>query len=1828
MPFYDDGTSLPAESALSPDEVAEIIKQRKLKEQQRQQQGGQQAASPSSQGGGKDKPRPSQQGPAAPGQPGGIGALDAVGKFIEEKISIPVVDFVDNTFQGNQRTPDQIARDRARARVEGARRDIEAQRNLDAQPGSMVLGEAVRAVTGGAEDLLEGVVNLPGQVTTLFGQDYKPVNFGLVRENSTTVGDGMRTLSRYVMGGLGVGAVTRGGLGAGMTGFGLFGARAAQGFMEDFVSADGTKEDNTLIGSTPFTQWLQTSDKNNPIHNRALVGLEGALFEAAGLPAVKALWQVSGAGQAARNLGKLSDSYLKGRNQQKLFEALDRVQKATGVQLEPLTPASTQEQINALLEKTRSMLAEPQVLADQRKARAVAEYQRAVREAAAPRLAMEAQGRLKTLLARQFANDNFGSTLDYTRTTERDLALRLIKEDPQRIKLNALITEAAGTADSSDPIFDYLRQRVDAFQASKQLDEIAETVQYGGKPDERVLDATRLPEIEDNLADLDSQINEIGATVSQADEALTNSDGVFQGNAKLGGTLNQQIAVLQSQLESLPTEAQAAAASAIRVNLSTAQVKRLQGIQLPEGITITPGRRVVGLTADNIDEFRAAIAELAASGDQVAQNLSLRLDNLEVPAKQNFQTREAVAQQIEALKAQRGELFAEMVPQRQEYYQARAQRNNQAAALEELRVRREAIAARASGTEEQFTANYVPVNMTTSNITSIVKEGAGGQPGFDLYFEDKRFPALLNGRVKEIGRQGTQAGGYGNYVVIESIDPKTGQTVDVLYGHLADGSIKVKEGDMVGVGQQVGTQGGTGSVRSVDGTIASVDFLAPAPKGSKSMTPYARWSQLVDELSEGIRQGTIQPSQVGNRAPSVTPEVVLDAARQADEVVTTMTRAEAVEQGFEVDQVTPVQPRTNIVDDFVQGAEPVSGTAKPGTASLTDMDAFSLAQGAQGQAILERVMGDIDRKVEFTELEAIEAMPEAQALFKEFMDADDETFTQLLDDPRFVESVDGSPIFSGARGLAANGLVLRELQRQIIDLADGVLRHMEDGAPQARQDSVRLADRMMAMAQIRTEAKKTASGALRNYDYVGRNLEAFDEGATGASSNVLKRLQEDLSNQLAKEDNLYRSYQSLRQRLVAGDPAAFKELQRTAKAMQIMHPTQKNFRAMQTALAGVGKDLDALYINSILSGPITQQRNIWGNFYQTIGHPIQAMLGAALPGPEHAVVRRQAVAALGSVWDSRRDMADLFGRLYSKNWEAASDAKEYVIWDEKLSRNMLTLQDKIERGEVDFVTSAIYGTAINLRKIIDSPFMRPMMAFMGATDGYFKVLAARQVAARRAVEYALEELGDAPITGVRAQKFGQLVSDFKEAELKKIFDADGLTIIDPEAKELGDSFTFQTPLSEDNVFSRLLNRISSDIPGMKVLGFTFVKTPANILRSAANLTPGLSRLLKLRDEAYKNGDAYYRAMRDGAEAMSYVIGGLGMVAGMNGTMTGAGPLRGEERELWLQNHKPFTITVGGLDISYQGLEPAASVLGMFADLGALLVDDAPEKNYLASALSIVSSNIINKSYLAQLSVLSQVVTATDPSELARVVENWGRGLLPYSGARSQWGQIIDGAAREVRSQIEPTWSWFLKKHMGLGASMNAPQQVDPLNGKPLTRDGVEGPVSSLVSMAQMAGLGLRLSKNRFRPVHRLLEEVGFDIPAKTRQLVGEQLTNEEMVEYTRLRADGGAFERDLLEYFNSDQYKKVDAPQSKFQRQQGMKETETDAYMAVDSIYQMHHGRAVGIMEAGLTAPSASYAQRLQATRVKKAGIEQIGNTNARAVRAQQTQQIIDNYNY
>ena len=368
---------------------------------------------------------------------------------------------------------------------------------------------------------------------------------------------------------------------------------------------------------------------------------------------------------------------------------------------------------------------------------------------------------------------------------------------------------------------------------------------------------------------------------------------------------------------------------------------------------------------------------------------------------------------------------------------------------------------------------------------------------------------------------------------------------------------------------------------------------------------------------------------------------------------------------------------------------------------------------------------------------------------------------------------------------------------------------------------------------------------------------------------------------------------------------------------------------------------------------------------------------------------------------------------------------------------------------------------------------------------------------------------------------------------------DGITVIDPEAIELGDTFTFQKTIGKADRFTEALTNVAS-FPGAKFLGFTFVKTPSLLAQASINLFPGLSTIAKHVDPKYRKGSPRYRAVRDGVEGMSYLALGFAAVEAGFGNLTGAGPIGAEEQKLWRQaGNKPFTYKKFGMEIDYRYLDPLATVLGIVADSTNIAAGNMHSYgNPGIDLASVIGSNFINKSYLAQISQVAELVTATTERDFAKIFQNKWRGMQYCISFRSQVGQAIDPYVRETRSKIEPYHKFHLAKMTGLGATMHSPHRLDPLTAKPLTREGYGFGAGNLLGLVNLIRpFGLQFSKERHDPIHKLLYKHGLRLDTDTRELANQGMDNAQISKFIELQAADGQLRSAFKEYFGSDRYK-------------------------------------------------------------------------------------------
>ena len=1505
------------------------------------------------------------------------GELQGVAKAIEENLYIPIVDMLDGS-----RDADQVAEDRAQARRDrtASAEEIEAAFANDKSFG----GEAIRAVAGGVEDFAEGVVNLPGDVLSLIpgvDDDFLNVEFNFVRENNTQLGDAARTLTRYLVASRQGGRLTGGRLTAAQTGGALVAGRAGQGFIEDFIGADGTADDSTLIGSTPWTQFLQTNDESNPVLNRTKVGLEGALFEAVGgqiFDAVKdlKLWSKFRASPVGR----------------KFFP---------GVKQDPL----------------------------------------------ASEKAAAARKRLNDLLITTYREDQFGKTLDYTIRVEQDLALRAINDARQ--PLNNFIEKAAeGNAD----VAAFLRARTQALAAGKEIDDAYNTVRYGGAPDEQVVDMFEMSAVNGRLENLDKSLEIFGQRARQIDDAAAELSETLTRQSSAGPGRSQAIQQLQVRALDAPRLDDVKTKQlGIPMNLSAGQVKFIQDLRkvkgedgkrlykFPKGITITPGRRIKGLTSENIDEF----VEILGGGTdgKIKTNLLTRLGNVERPQVDDFgDTVESLTEQIKQLQAEEASSSADAAASRQSLQPLLEEQISLRQQIETAKLEREALYAKMNGKDAEFKAKAE--NMKTDGSSELPAE-------------------------------------------------------------------------------------------TIDAVVKNAD---------ESIAPTLR----KDALRAGKNADELIPTQP--RAEFGTPVDEVSGVNTAKTIKTTVTEAEQRSLSKDVDELVTLNDLASRNPRFM---------------GATDSEIIAQMQDEQVAGIKEAMQRAFDT-----------------GTIDEYFDANPELIDRIRGDKYTILKV---------KSQTALHLILKQTVQDVSDLAKTIDNQTKDGAPEAIANLERLTTRFLTMFNLAKNNSGARGSLLRELGVIADNLGTRVRAGDNPLYDELIARQQDT---LARQEILYKQTLAIGDEIRTNPQAAARKLSRAVKALAHAHADpEKQINVWKTLLSANLKNADGFYITSILSGPETQSRNFWGNFYQTMGHPLMASFGTALPGKNNKAVRLEAQAVLAATHESLFEFTDLFKRIWNSNVKGLDpEGTAYSIWDEGLTKNMAEIMELEKQGKLNWAQQGMYGFAVNMRKILMSPVMQPMMKVMGTVDSYFRVVAGRQVVTKRAVADALDVLGEGrPLTDVSSKEFAELVQQFKKKHELEIFAEDKLTLIDPEAEELAGVFTFQKPINQVDDFTKNLNTVAS-IPGARLLGLTFVKTPSEILKASFNLTPGLSTFLKSQDQAYKNGTPFYRAMRDGQEAMSYVIGFGATAGGAAGFITGAGPLDRDLNDKWRKaGNKPFTIKLPfGGEIGYQALEPATTIVGTFADMGAI---GAGRQE--ASIFGAISSNIVNKSFLTQLSTAAQIITATSERDVGRFAENIARGLVPYSGMRSQVGKVLDPMSREYKSRLEPGWSWFLKKNGGAGLTRLLPERKDPLTDKPLTRDGYGDGGGTLLALINMfSPLGLRFSQNRTDPVHKDLYEWGFDIDDRTKAIDGVDLTNEEMVELNTIRSDKGKFRQAFLDYFNSDQYLKVDKPVSELRLDRGQEMSDTEVYKALSGINSDFTSSARNLMRLGTTDPSKSFSTR------------------------------------
>lgn len=486
-------------------------------------------------------------------------------------------------------------------------------------------------------------------------------------------------------------------------------------------------------------------------------------------------------------------------------------------------------------------------------------------------------------------------------------------------------------------------------------------------------------------------------------------------------------------------------------------------------------------------------------------------------------------------------------------------------------------------------------------------------------------------------------------------------------------------------------------------------------------------------------------------------------------------------------------------------------------------------------------------------------------------------------------------------------------------------------------DLVRMAE--VTKGRVTSAARATQSGAITT----GALGDAVAAGAKGG----VKAAEKPVEDLLAKKF------------LVALPNMTPEQIQSFARKIQMTNGDPATLLKMANLVQNSTDDLlkqptfwdkmNTLWVNSVLSGPLTSAKNFVGN---TIG------LGATAP-------ERFTTGLYMGDTKVMQEGADLFTGFFTNMGDSLRAAKNSFMAGKPI------LESGNQTNEIQNAFQGYLGTAVGV----------PSRVLMSA-DEFFKNMAYRSFVRSKALREAAE-------TGLTGSDVTNFVAQKMDDSLAK-----GVAL-NNNALAFAQQATFTNPLTPGTVGADL-SSFTNKHPAFRFAALPFVKTPTNILLWTWDRTPGIAFALKANREALQAGGE--RAAEVMArQSTGAVAWGAATYLAYNGTITGGGPKDPAQKKLWLDaGNKPYSLKVGDKRIPFSAGDPLLTPFGIVADIvqasGELKAED--HDNFAMAFTTSLSRNLASKSYLYGLTDFMQAAFDGDTKTLTKWTQNRAGSFVP------------------------------------------------------------------------------------------------------------------------------------------------------------------------------------------------------------------------------------------
>ena len=578
-------------------------------------------------------------------------------------------------------------------------------------------------------------------------------------------------------------------------------------------------------------------------------------------------------------------------------------------------------------------------------------------------------------------------------------------------------------------------------------------------------------------------------------------------------------------------------------------------------------------------------------------------------------------------------------------------------------------------------------------------------------------------------------------------------------------------------------------------------------------------------------------------------------------------------------------------------------------------------------------------------------------------------------------------------------------------------------------------------------------------------------------------------------------------KMADGMPKAFDEMYKFAKKRfdlgfeSLIDPASKSEFV---------KQLQAVAINSVLSGPRTIGRAFMGNAMMVFMRPMQASLGGLISGDPKGFALgmaglKTAVQAVPEAWRvagiSRR--ANIGTASPTAILDRSPDNR-FVL----LSEDWQNLGRIVEAGP-EVAPKIMYRLTDNLysfNRWIGSNYPQLMMTQLDDMTG---AIMGRMDAKMRAFNKAWDETG--------GKDMGELTKKYEKEFYSLVFkEDDGPILISEYARRLSQEASLRLPMPEQ---LKPMENMFNNVPVLKPF-FLFAKTGYNALDVVKKHTPILGtfndeyraimsatpeNMDKVRLYGINDPGQLFEAqmVMKGRLATGYLTVSSAIGLYLAGNLTGNGPPDREQRNLWMQTGwQPRSIRIPGSGkyISYDSLEPFTSFLSLVADIGdnTTNLGETATQNMLAKVGGMIANNLTNKSFLQGITDLNDILSM-DPNRSANWLANLANNQLPWAGARRAIANLIDPGMRELDNDFQSTLKTISNANPVFKGAL--PVKYDILDGS-IVREA--DPITRLFNFVSPVSINFVDT-----PTRRMLRETGYDIAKKfSRDSSGNKLDPE------------------------------------------------------------------------------------------------------------------------